>query len=268
MIYFVDGQFVLKEDAYISVSDITIIRGYGVFEFLVTYNQVPFCLKEHLDRLFYSAKELGLNVGYSQNEIAQIVYELIERNPYPECGIKIIITGGESVDDFTPTGKSKLIALVNEFKHLDESLYQNGISVQTTPLKRALPLIKTTDYSPAIVAMLKAKREGFFDILYVDDDRNLLECSRSNFFAVKNGVIITPKVDVLPGITKDYILRHVGVEERQIRYDEIHEFDEAFTTSSTKEVLPICQIDQIVIGSPGKISKQLRELFTQSTVSC
>ena len=268
MIYFVDGQFLPPEKAVVPINDLSVQRGFGVFEFFVTKDRVPVFLEPHIERLFFSAKELGIPVGYTPKEIEQIVFTLIEKNPGMECGIRIVLTGGTSLDGFLPNGKTRLTAIVERHSPLPNEVIEVGVSVQTTSLSRSLPHIKTIDYTPGVLACAKAKREGFFDCLYMDREKNVLECSRSNFFGIRDGEIITPKENILHGITRSVLIENFPVAQRTIPYNELESLDEVFMTSSTKDILPICQIDQISFGPAGDKTKELMNLFENILQTC
>jgi branched-chain amino acid aminotransferase len=150
---YLNGQFVNDDDAKISVLDLGLLRGYGVFDYLRTYEGRPFHLEDHLLRLKYSAELVGMTLPLSFEEIRKIIETLLEKNGYPESGIKILLTGGTSPDQMTPAEESHLIILTFPFKPLPPEDYCLGIQVTTTVLTRSFPKAKTLQYTPAIVAL-------------------------------------------------------------------------------------------------------------------
>ncbi|HEY5259253.1 MAG TPA: aminotransferase class IV, partial [Rhabdochlamydiaceae bacterium] len=156
MTIYVNGHFVQESEAKISVLDLGLLRGFGVFDYLRTYHGKPFHLKEHLERLSYSAEQIGLHLPYALSEVEGIIVQLLEKNGYPESSIKIVLTGGVSADQLFPDQKSSLIILVYPLKPFPESCYTQGIKVTTTTLARSIPTSKTLQYTPAIIALQQA----------------------------------------------------------------------------------------------------------------
>ena len=272
MTIYLNGQFVKEAEAKISVLDLGLLRGFGVFDYLRTYHGRPFHLKEHLDRLSYSAHEIGLHLPYSLKEVESIILELLEKNGYAESSIKIILTGGVSPDHLLPQQESTLIILVYPLKPFPESCYVEGIKATTTTLSRSIPTSKTLQYTPAIIALQQAKAENAQEALYLNGNREILEATTSNFFVFKNGALCTPcSHEVLLGITREIVLRvvrdHFPVEIGPVLYGDIGAYEEAFITSSNKEVMPLVQIDghRIGKGVVGPKTKRVMELFAAYT---
>ncbi len=272
MHFFIHGQYVTEAEAKISVLDLGLIRGYGVFDYLRTYGGRPFHLQEHLERLFYSAKTVGIPIPYSRKEIETIVEELLHRGGYPESSLKIIVTGGVSPDQLLPKGNSSFIAFVYPHKPYPQELHTQGIRTITIQHPRVYPCCKTLQYLPAIVALKDTASSGALESLYLNPNQEILEAATSNFFACKEGVLITPPMDgILAGITREVILKicssHIPIEIRPIPYAEIPTLEEAFLTASNKEVMPVVQIDDLPIanGKPGKITEKIQKLFLEYT---
>ncbi len=266
--FYVNGSYVDDHQAVIATTDLGLVRGYGVFEYLRTYQGSPFHLSDHLARLRYSAHQIGLTPPKTDEEIEIIIDTLLRENGYAESGIKIVLTGGESCDQFTPDGRSSIIVMAYPHKPPPEVFYRNGISVVTTSLQRSIPESKTLHYTPAIIALKKATVQGAQEALYLNAQREILEATTSNFFAIKGNVLITPENDeVLLGITREVILRlaegQLRVEKRTLCYDEIRQIDEAFITASNKEVMPVVKIDQHEIGHAhvGPLTRWFMEQF-------
>lgn len=272
MTIYVNGHFVQESEAKISVLDLGLLRGFGVFDYLRTYHGKPFHLKEHLERLSYSAEQISLHLPYALNEVEGIVLQLLEKNGYPESSIKIVLTGGISADQLLPEQKSTLIILVYPLKPFPENCYTQGIKVTTTSLARSIPTSKTLQYTPAIIALQQAKAAGAQEALYLNAKGEILEATTSNFFAFKDGVLYTPYSDeVLLGITREVVLKvaqgHFPLKIAPIAYAEVGAFEEAFITSSNKEIMPVVQIDGHVIGKGvvGAKTKRVMDLFASYT---
>ncbi len=270
-IFYIDGAYVSEEQAKISVLDLGLIRGFGVFDYLRTYRGRPFHLWDHLQRLNYSATQIGLHLPHSLHEIQNIIETLLQTNNYPESSIKIMITGGQSPDQLIPEGVGSLYILVYPFQPLTPEHHAQGIKTITTPLNRSIPTSKTLQYIPAIMALRKGRTEQAKEALYLNAAKEILEATTSNFFAfTKQGTLVTAaSEEILFGITREVVLKlakdHFPIEPRPLAYDEIKDLSEAFITSSNKEILPVTQIDHLNIAHsfPGKQTQFLMNLFTE-----
>lgn len=271
-IFFVNGNFVKEDSAEISVNDLSILRGFGVFDFLRTYNGVPFYLEEHILRLKRSASLIGLELPYSPQQLKEIVTETLERNDHPESQIRIVATGGQSDDGITPGQLPSLMVMVNEVKPMPTEWYQHGVKVVSCPIDRFLPGAKSINYIPAIVCQKEASAQQAIEAIYSDRDGFLQEGTTSNIFVVKDKSLITPPVDrILPGVTRQVVINLMSkkykIIERPIHTDEIRLIDEAFITSSVKEIVPVVTINSIRIGtgSIGKTTQKTLDIFHNYT---
>jgi branched-chain amino acid aminotransferase len=271
-IYYVDGSYLPENRAVLSVNDLGLLRGYGVFDFLRTYNGRPFHLEDHVARLIQSAKIIDLSPPCSEKEMVDITMRTLERNStLTEANIRLVVTGGDSSDSITPEDRTRLLIMVTSLHHCPEEWYRDGAAIITTQDARYLPRAKSTHYLPAIRALSRARRQGAMESLYVDREKHLLEGTTTNFFAFINGKLITPGDSILLGITRQVILQlaagEYDIEIRDIHRDEIPDMDEAFITASNKEVVPVVRIDQHVIGGgrPGKRTRRLMQLFAEYT---
>ncbi len=206
--YYVNGKYVKEEDAKISVLDLSILRGFGVFDYLRTYNGRPFHLHDHLERLKYSCEHIGLPLSYTFEQIEEIVHNVQKFSNLFEASIKILVTGGVSADQFTPFIPTNLIVFAYPLTSYPSQYYTDGIKVITTRLNRSLPTSKTTQYTPAIVAMQQGKAQDAKEALYINASDEILEATTSNFFAFKNNTLFTCCSDeVLIGITREVVLQ-------------------------------------------------------------
>jgi branched-chain amino acid aminotransferase len=267
--WYVDGRWVHPNDATLSFNDLAVLRSYGVFESLRTYNRRPFHLGEHLDRLYHSASLIDLEIPYTRDFIAHIIYETIERNSYKHATLRLFITGGESEDGILPTGNAVLAVLITVLGERDMERFSRGTKLITTRLHRALPEAKTANYVAAIRALKEAARYGASDALFVNEQDHVLEATRSNFFIFRGDTLITPRTGVLIGVTRNVVLGlardRFAIEERPIQLEELFIADEAFLTSSSREITPIVQIDDWTIGDgkPGPRTYELEQRFIE-----
>jgi branched-chain amino acid aminotransferase len=263
--YYVNGVYTREEDAKINVVDLGLLRGFGVFDYLRTYDNKPFHLWDHLERLKNSANVIGLHLPKSLEEIADIIYRLLEQNGFAESGIKVVVTGGGSSDGLMPEQKSGLIVITTPFKPFADYYYTRGVRAITTNFLRPFPKAKTTHYISAIVALQKAKEFGAEEAIYMNGKNEILESTTSNLFVFKNGVLVTSASDqILMGITRKLVLQiakeKFPIEERPITLQELGACEEAFLTSSNKELVPLSQIDHFSF-TIGEKTRELRALF-------
>lgn len=265
----VGGQWVHPHEATLSINDITVLRGYSVFESLRTYDRRPFHLQEHLRRLYHSAALIELEVPYEQSFIANVIQEVIERNPYKHATIRILVTGGESEDGILPSSQPVLAVLITPLEERDMERFAQGIKLITTHLQRVSPEAKTANYVAAVRSLKEAARRNAADALFVNEQGHVLEGTRSNFFVFRGDTLITPKAGVLMGVTRNVVLElaqdRFAIEERPILLEELSQIDEAFITSSSKEITPVVRIDDIAIGNgkPGPRTYELEQRFIE-----
>ncbi len=268
-IYYIDDQFVPANKASIPVNDLALLRGYGVFDLIRTYTGSPLLLKEHLHRLERSACEIGLSLPWSQEELTQIVLQTLEKNNHVESNIRIIVTGGPSIDFITPQGHPRLLVLVTPVPTLPEWWFTRGIKAITVFVERSLPMAKSINYLPATIALNEARSKGAVEAVYIDRNGYIREGATSNLFAFFGDQLVTPGEKILPGITRQFVLRITeeifDSEIREISKEELLTADEVFITGSGKGIVPVVQVDDATIGSgkPGqrtlRIIKCLKE---------
>ena len=266
-LHYLNNRWVSEKDLTISVFDLSVIRGFGVFDFLRTYDNKPFKLDEHIDRLFRSAKTLTITVPKTKAAIKKIVAVGLVKNSYPEKNIRIVVTGGVATDGITP-GKSSFFVIFTKAHDYPKEYYENGVKIITYPHLRPFAEAKSLNYQTGIVALQKARQEKAIEAVFVGPKGEIYEGTTSNFFAVIDGKLVTPKDNILFGITRRIVIdiakkEGIKVVERSINISEIPNMSEAFITASNKEVMPVTKINLQTIGSGevGKIAKQLTILY-------
>lgn len=247
---YINKQFVPIEKAGVSVTDLLVQRGYGIFDYLRVADNKPLFLEDHLERFYNSSNAMRLQVTETKEEVLNIVHELIKMNNLSYSGIRLIIGGGDSADGYTIHQPSLLI-IQQPLAAPPENLSLQGIRLASFDYQRQLARVKTTDYLMAIHLQPWMKEQGADDILYYSNGI-VRECPRSNFFLVKNGTLITAANNMLLGITRKNIIKiaienNIPVEERDFTIAELKTADEAFITSSTKRVTAVKQIDDYVL---------------------
>lgn len=266
-IYYVNGNFVPADQATLPVNDLSIVRGYGVFDYTRSYHGTPFKLHEHILRLERSAKAINLAMPWSTQELEAIVKETFDRNGYPDAGIRIVVTGGPSDDFMTPHHQPSLVVMITPIKSSPAQQQAEGVKITTVAMDRVLPTVKSINYMGAVMAVEAAKRQGAVEAVYRTPDGRLTEGTRANLFAFRGNQLITPKDEVLAGITRAVVLEiaedDFEVVEGDLYYADVQKYDELFITSSTKEILPVIQVDDQIVadGKPGSKTQKLIDLF-------
>lgn len=270
-ICYFEGNFHPTAECALPVTDLAIQRGVGVFDSIRIYRHKPFALDAHLERLSKSADAAGILYGDIAEKIPGIIREGAARPDCPmngECLAKPYITGG----DVNQSGRfphPRFFIIFEDGGSICPDEYKAGAALQPTPEGRPYPLIKTTNY---LVGLMQcAGRSDVLECLYCPDGE-ITETLRSSFFLCKDGKIITaPTGRVLGGVTRNIILQLAGengfsTEERCPLVSELDGADEAFLTSSWKEVMPVTRIGdkQIGSGKPGPVSAHLLKLFRSS----
>lgn len=265
--YHINGELTPVAEAQLHVTDLAIMRGYGVFDYFRALGGRALFVEDYVRRFFNSAGLLQLEVPCSQQELMERIQVLLDENGEDKAGIRLILTGGYTTDSYTPV-KPNLLILQHPYATYPAEAYERGIKMLTYDYRRELPVAKTINYVTGIRIQKWLKENGADAVLYYDND-TIKESDRSNFFLIDpSGKMITPKDDVLPGITRMKVIevaRELGftVEERPVRLEEVFEAQEAFMTSSIKGVLPVVSMDGKAIGSGqvGEISGQLGRGF-------
>ncbi len=269
-ILYIDGDFIEAKDATLPVTDLSILRGFGVFDYLRTYGGTPFQLGAHLRRLQHSAALIELACPWDIEQLAEIVLETLRRNHLDEAGIRIVLTGGDSPNGFMPVGKSRLLVMAGPLQTLSASSYERGECVATIDQARILPEAKTINYIPGITAQIKARRRvaDAIEAIYIVDGK-VIEGTRSNVFIYNDDRWITPAEGLLLGVTRAEVIKLLGdaIELRDIPLEEFYAADEVIVTASTKEILPIVTVDNMTIGAgtPGENSKRLMRRWREMT---
>ncbi|HNP20915.1 MAG TPA: aminotransferase class IV [Panacibacter sp.] len=263
---YINDQFTDNEKATLHVSDLSIQRGFAVFDFCRTVNGVPLFLNDHLERFLHSAHAMRLQVPYTKPQLIDIIRELVQRSGIADAGIRIMLTGGYSADSYHPA-KPNLVITCNAVRSTTQADFDKGLSAITYEYQRELAHIKSINYLMAVWLQPMLRVQQADDVIYFNK-QSITEFPRSNVFIVTAaGKLITPAHNILQGITRKKILSLadgiIEVEERDISVEELQQASEIFTTSTTKKVLPVVKLNGKAVndGRPGNISKRLYEEF-------
>jgi len=250
------------------LDDLGLLRGYAVFTILRTYSGQPFLLKEHLQRLKQSARQINLTVPFSEKKIREKIAQLLIKNKAKEASIRLIVTGGQTKNGLAPVGSPNFFILIGKINRSPRSFYQKGVKAITVDYCREIPQAKTTNYLALFRFQNLQRQKKAAEIIYVHRYK-ILEGATSNFFLVKNNSLITPQKNILLGTTRNLVIKlaqpKFKIEERDIDLKELKSAEETFLTSTIKGILPVIKIDNQIIGQ-GKVgpkTKHLMNLFEQ-----
>lgn len=261
----INGEWVLQDQATLHISDLSIQRGYGIFDFLKMIGGKPLFFDDHLDRFFHSASTMHLPVGISREALKAVIAEMTDRNQLRDAGIRLTLTGGYAPDAYTPASPNLIITQ----QPLSIPSLSRGIAIITYEHQRQLPSVKTIDYLMAIWLQPLVAQGEAQDVLYHQQDV-VTELPRANFYIVTaNGEIWTPADNILSGVIRKQLLQLDGrgftIQAKTFTLQDVKQAKEAFITSTTKNILPILQIDGIPVGNgtPGPVTQQLSEALHQ-----
>lgn len=252
---FFNTDFVKEADTVLHFRDLSVQRGYGIFDFLKVVNGHPVFLKEHLNRFYFSAKEMRLEMNYSTGQLQEIIFDLLKKNESNNTGVKIILTGGYSPDGYHIATPNLIIAL-QSFTPPSKEQFDKGIRLITYAHQRQLPHIKTIDYLMPVWLQPILQQHHADDVLY-HQNGIISECPRSNIFIVsKENKLLTPSCNILKGIVRNKLIeatkKEFEIEEKNITINEVKAAKEVFITSTTKTILRVNQIDEKVLNSSSK----------------
>jgi branched-chain amino acid aminotransferase len=278
----VNGRVFDQEHAVISVFDHGFLYGEGVYETLRTYNGEPFLFDRHVRRLHTSAGMLALAVPLSAVDLEARVRETVRAAGLgaggpAEAYIRVLVTRGigELTYDPAATPHPSIVVIVKPHVELSSEMYGRGVTASLVSVVRnhpgtVNPLIKSNNLLNSALAMQEAVRKGAFEGIMRNYRGELAECSTANIFVVKHGAALTPPLDagLLPGITREFLFEigagiGVAVREQVLRDGDLFGADEAFLTSTTREIVPIVKVDERPIGSgaPGRVTRALLDAF-------
>ena len=274
----VNGVVTRGDEAVVSVFDHGFLYGDGVYETLRTYNRQPFLLDRHLARLRASAARIALGVPPDDTALEDRIRETTNRvNPGGEVTIRMLVTRGIGELSYDPAACPNPTIVIIARPHHDPpaAMLRDGISVVVATVLRnhprtVDPSIKSNNLLNNVLAMQEAIRHQASEAILLNHRGELAECSQSNLFAVRAGVVLTPPLDagLLEGVTRNFLFEvgadiGVAVREAVLREADLPRVDELFITSTTREVIPVVRVGEQPIGSgrPGPIAARLLTRF-------
>jgi branched-chain amino acid aminotransferase len=275
----VNGRISGDRDATISVFDHGFLYGEGIYETLRTYHGRPFLLDRHMRRLRNSARMIVLDLPFADEQLSSQIQKTLEAADLKgaEAYIRVLVTRGIGALTYDPaaTPVPSVVIIVKPQEDPPPEAYDQGVRVVIVDVVRNLPesvnpMIKSNNLLNSALAAQQALRRGGFEGIMRNHKGELTECSTANLFIVKNGEALTPPLQagLLPGITREFLFEigkdaGISVREQAMRDEDLFAADEAFLTSTTRELVPIVTVDERAIGSgrPGPVTKKLLEGF-------
>lgn len=274
---YLNGQYVTKENAVVSVYDHGFLYGDGIFEGIRIYNGNIFKCKEHLDRLYDSAKSIMLNIPLAYQEMEDALVETLRRNELRDGYIRLIVSRGAGNLGLDPNrcSKASVIIIVEQLAIYSEEAYKTGLKTVSVSTKRNLPdalnpKIKSLNYLNNILVKIQSNLSGAGEAIMLNAQGYVTEGSGDNIFIIKNGVITTPPcyLGALEGITRQAIIdicneKGYKIKEEPFSLHDVYIADEVFLTGTAAEVIAVREVDGRIIGEghAGPITLKLLEEF-------
>jgi branched-chain amino acid aminotransferase len=273
MLVYLNGHFVPREDAKVSVYDHGFLYGDGIYETMRAYGGRIFLLTRHLSRLKRSADALALSLPLPVETIGEALKESLTVNKLREAYVRIQVSRGTGEIGLDPAlcPAPSLVIMVKPFKDYPAELFENGVAVAVVATRRNHPLalnpaIKSTNFLNNILAKIESLKAGAYEGIMLNWKGYVAEGTISNIFSVKKGVLHTPHLDtgILDGITRDLVLflakkNGIRTRETMLRPSDLYRADECFITNTTIEVMPVTSVDGKIVGSgiPGPVTRTL-----------
>lgn len=274
---YLNGKFVPKEEARISVYDHGFLYGDGVFEGIRVYDGNIFRLSEHLDRLYRSAKSIMLEIPHTKEEMVDIIAETVKKNGFRNAYIRVVVSRGVGDLGLDPYNckHPQVIVIAEQLAIYPKKLYETGLEIVSVASRRNAPdvlspKLKSLNYLNNILVKIEAHLAGASEALMMNSDGYVAECSADNIFIVKGKTVMTPPgyIGALEGITRNAILQigsELGydVREEPFTRHDVYVADEVFLTGTAAEVIAVVKVDGRTIGDgkPGKETKKLLQAF-------
>jgi branched-chain amino acid aminotransferase len=274
---YLNGEFVPKEQACISVFDHGLLYGDGIFEGIRLYEGCVFKLDQHLERLELSAKAILLDIPISRTELAKAVCETCRQNNLVSGYIRLLVTRGVGHLGLSPKGcdRPTVVIIADNIQLYPKEYYEKGLKIITVPTRRispaALPpMVKSLNYLNNILAKMEAQQAGYLEAIMLNDEGYVAECTGDNIFLVYKGRIITTPSSsgALRGITRDVaisIADELGLpmDANNITRYDVWNAEECFLTGTAAEIIPVVEVDGRCVGDghPGPVTKSFMEHF-------
>lgn len=259
-----NGKFLEEEDAWISPLDNGFLYGDGFYDTMRSYSGIVLDLDLHLERIIHSSKALDIPLKWSEFELEKWIKKMAKDTPWDSARIRVTITRGVHGFDFVGATNPTLLITSEEVK-LDPRVYEKGISVHSMLLQRICPELKTLSLITMTLAQRDMLSKKTQEVLLVDEKKYVTEGATSNIFMIKDGVLYTPKKNVLIGVSRNRVIELVkrsglSVQEKNLKMSFLMQADEVFLTNSVREIVPVVIVDGVRIGS-GKVGAYTKRIM-------
>ena len=266
---FLNDKLVDIDKACISVTDSGFLYGAGIFETMRSYNGVVFSLKDHLDRLFFSAKKLSINNAYDKKFITDAIYKLLKANKLTDARLRLTLTGGP-MSEPEEKRRATLLITATKIQPYPPEYYKNGVLAVLCPFRQnpTEPIYrhKTINYFSRMLGLQFAHQRRAAEALWFTVDNRLAEGCISNVFLVKDSVLYTPpiKTPVLAGVARKTVCQiaiknSIKLVEKDLSIDDVLGADEIFLTNVIMQIMPVSGVEKHTVGD-GKVGPMVKKL--------
>ena len=263
------------QQAQVHVLDRGFLYGDGIYEVIRTYQGRLYTFKRHFQRLQRSARSIYMELPCSEESLARHLREMVAQVGAANCYLRVVVTRGLSEISIEPPSPCEpmLVVIAKPLKEWPASCFTHGVRLMTPEVRRnpkaAMdPMIKSGNYLNCVLASFQAKRAGFDDALIVGTQGQITEATLSNIFFVKNSQVLTPSLEsgILDGITRGIVLElcqqhNISHQEKWLTMEDVRHADESFLTSTSREVMGVCAINEQRLPVPGPVTKKLHSLY-------
>lgn len=263
-----NGAVKALKEAVVPIGNIEYSYGFGVYETIRVNNGTPYFLEDHTERLMESARIIGLEHPFSEHLIEESIVALVKKNKAETCNIKLLLIGAHHSEN------AQLFMLCFNPLFPDRKLYREGADFITYDYKRPFPHAKTLNMLQSYLAYRRARAEGAYDALLLDDNGCIVEGTRTNFFGlVERTLISPPESEILLGVTRKALLRvanrnHFAFHEQPITWGDIQNFDAAFVTSTSSKIIPVRSVDKGLMPEFPPALRELMQRFDEFFDTC
>ena len=284
MLVYLNGRFVAKEQAQVSVFDHGFLYGDGIYETMRAYGGTLFLLKKHLARLKHSADAISLKLPMRLDKIGDALNEALSINKLQEAYVRLHLSRGPGEIGLDPAlcVAPTMVIVAKPFHDYPAAYYEQGVSVAIVTTRRNHPLalppsVKGTNFLNNILAKIEAIQAGAYEGIMLNWEGYVAEGTISNIFMVRKGVLYTPHLDtgILEGVTRDLVLclakrKKIPVKEVMLRPKDLVSSSECFITNTTMEIMPVTTIDEKKIGKgiPGPVTAVLHQAYRKEVRAC
>jgi branched-chain amino acid aminotransferase len=278
---YISGNFFDKENAKVSVFDHGFLYGDGVFEGMRSYNGKVFRLRDHMTRLWNSAKSIAVEIPMTREAMEKAVNDTLKINDITDGYIRLIVTRGIGTLglDAHLCRNPQVIIIADQLALYPKEFYEKGLEIVTASTIRTnpsmvSPQVKSLNYLNNILAKIEGHQAGCIEVLMLNTKGEVAECSGDNIFICRKGTLHTPppEAGILEGITRQTVLEiaadlQIPVKESPMTRHDIYTADECFLTGSGAELIPVIKLDGRIIGTgkPGEMTKKLLAKFQEET---